>query len=109
MPPRIEIGGEHGTAISENGLRMFKFREERPADAELRERLAPKQAAGTGGGASNKDVSLDLHYENVSHILRAWDEGRDADTCGPEARKAVAIVLAMYESVRKGGAAVDVK
>jgi UDP-N-acetyl-2-amino-2-deoxyglucuronate dehydrogenase len=109
MPPRVEVGGEHGTAISENGLRLFKFREERPADAELRERLAPKQAAGTGGGASNKDVSLDLHFENVSHILRAWDEGRDADTWAPEARKAVAIVLAMYESVRQGGAPVDVK
>ena len=44
----------------------------------------------------------------VLAILSAWAEGREAETAGPEARKAVAIVLAMYESARKGGAAVKV-
>jgi len=35
LPPRIEIGGENGLAVSENGLRFFKFREERPTDQAL--------------------------------------------------------------------------
>jgi hypothetical protein len=107
LPPRVEIGGENGTAISENGLRFFKFRDERPGDAELLQKLSPA-GGGTAGGSSNRDVKLELHRRNLQHILCAWDEGRDAETAGPEAKKAVAIVLAMYESARRGGAAVEV-
>lgn len=106
---RIWVGGEFGTAISENGLHTFKFKDARPTDAELIEKLSTKKATTTGGGASATDVAMDLHGRNLAAILRAWDEGKDADTCGPEARKAVSIILAMYESARKNGAPVDVK
>ncbi len=133
QPARIEIGGENGTGVSENGLKIFKFRDERESDADLRTRLSPppsdgvtakikpelgeekynrlfpKTGKGSGGGTSNTDVALDLHGRNMQAILAAWDEGRDAETAGSEARKAVAIILAMYESARKNGAAVDVK
>ena len=108
MPPRIEVGGENGTAVSEQGLKFFKFRDERPADAELLERLARTQSRSTGGGSSNTDVGLDLHARNVAHILQCWDEGRDAETSGPEARKAVAIIRAIYESARQNGASICV-
>jgi len=108
-PVRIEVGGENGTAVSENGLKTFKFRDERPADKELLASLAPKTGGTTGGGASNTDVSRELHLRNIQHILQCWEEGRDAETTGAEARKAVAIVLAMYESARNGGNAVAVK
>jgi predicted dehydrogenase len=109
LPPRLEIGGENGTAISENGLKFFKFRDDRPADAELLERLGKAPAKNTAGGSSNTDVGIDLHARNILHILGAWEENRDADTNAAEARKAVAIILALYESARAGGAAVDVK
>jgi len=39
QPARIEVGGENGTAVSENGLKMFKFRDERLGDAQLLETL----------------------------------------------------------------------
>ena len=111
---------------------MFSFADARPADQELLQRFTPplpeawrikmqsnggdelldrlgaKRQAASGGGSSNRDVSTDFHARNIQHILGAWDEGRDAETAAPEARKAVAIVLAMYESARRGGAPVDV-
>jgi predicted dehydrogenase len=132
-PVRIEIGGENGTAVSEGGLRVFKFRDERPEDAQLLEQFVPPMpdiwkkrlaaasgqalmerlglnaAVSTAGGASNKDVKIDLHIKNVRHILECWEAGRDAETNPAEARKSVAIVLAFYESSRRGGDAVDVK
>jgi UDP-N-acetyl-2-amino-2-deoxyglucuronate dehydrogenase len=132
MPARIEVGGENGTAISENGLKLYRFRDEREGDKALLERLAPPvperireklldeggealltrlgliKSASTGGGASNTDVPLDFHGQNLHAILSAWNEDRDAETSGPEARKAVAIVLAMYESVRRDGQSVAV-
>ncbi|MGE5610979.1 MAG: Gfo/Idh/MocA family protein [Bacillota bacterium] len=108
LPVRIEVGGENGTAVSENGLKFFKFRDERPADKELLETINARKPTTTGGGASAADVPQDLHYKNISSILAAWDEGRDADTAAPEARKAVAIVLAMYQSARNHGQPVEV-
>ena len=107
MPARIEIGGEHGTAISENGLKVFKFRNEQPQDDELRKTLSPNSGS-TGGGASAADVKIEMHQKNIEHILQAWRDGHDAETSGPEARKAIAIVLALYESARRNGEPVDI-
>jgi UDP-N-acetyl-2-amino-2-deoxyglucuronate dehydrogenase len=108
MPARIEVGGENGTAVSENGLKVFKFRDERPDDTELQQKLAQGRTKNPGGAAS-ADIGLDLHARNIMHILDAWEHDRDAETCGAEARKAVAIINALYESARNNGAAQLVK
>jgi len=107
MPARIEVGGENGTAVSENGLKFYKFRDERPTDAETQTRLAQGRTK-SAGGAGSADIGLDLHARNILHILDAWENDRDAETNATEARKAVAIILAMYESARQGGAAIPV-
>ena len=64
---------------------------------------------GSATSASATDVPLDLHGLNMTSILDAWEAGKEAETNGAEARKAVSIILAMYESAKKNGAPVDVK
>ena len=112
---RVELGGEHGTAVSENGLKVFRFRDQRPEDAELIAKFG-KLASVTRDATASKEVieraaqeKLKLHRKNIESILGAWSENRDAETDGPEARKAVAIVVAMYDSAQKGGAPVEVR
>jgi UDP-N-acetyl-2-amino-2-deoxyglucuronate dehydrogenase len=108
QPPRIEIGGENGTAISENGLKMFSFRETKPADHELLQKLAPNSAASpTKSNAAA--VNTQAHASNISSILQSWEAGQEAETNGAESRKSLAIVLAMYESAKRDGEPVDVK
>jgi predicted dehydrogenase len=86
-PARIEIGGSLGTAVSEGALKEFKFKEPREGDEQL---LVPPP-------------QQDFHSLNIRHILDAWSSGKDADVDGPECRKAVQIVLAIYESAASGG------
>jgi predicted dehydrogenase len=105
---RFEVGGENGTAVSEGGLKRFEFRDARPEDEQLVNRLDPARAYSSGGGTSPADVPLDLHQLNLRSIYSAWGEDRDAETCAPEARKAVAIIQAMYESARNKGRPVEV-
>jgi predicted dehydrogenase len=105
---RIELGGEFGTAISESGLKRYEFKEPRPQDAELLEALSPNRGT-VGGGKAAGDIGLDLHGKNMKSIYDAWARDEEAETWGPEARKAVAIIEAMYASVRKKGTPVDVK
>jgi predicted dehydrogenase len=107
-PVRIEIGGENGTAVSESGLKTFKFRDERPEDKELQDRVNGVAAGQTRGAGAAADIGLELHTRNIADIFQAWDEGREAETNGVEARKAVAIITALYESARQDGMAVDV-
>jgi predicted dehydrogenase len=104
---RLEVGGEFGSAISENGLKRFEFRNPLPADKELLEKLNPNNARDTGGGASATDVGPDLHRKNLLSIYQAWEKGQEAPTDGPEAKKAVEIIQAMYQSARKNGTPVD--
>ena len=114
-PVRVEIGGENGTAVSEDGLKVFKFREPRTEDAEFlarfgrlvsvtREALSDKESIERAAEAKTK-----LHRQNIESIVSAWQEHRDADTSGKEARKAVAITMALYESARKNGTPVEVR
>jgi UDP-N-acetyl-2-amino-2-deoxyglucuronate dehydrogenase len=106
---RIEIGGEFGSAISENGLKRFEFKNALASDTELLDRLDPARAKDSGGGKAATDIGLDLHGKNMQHVYDAWSKGQDAETYGPEARKAVAIIQAIYESARKNGTPMDVK
>jgi len=105
-PARIEISGENGTAVSEEGLRRLSFREEQPQDKRSLDDFAPAAQQAAGRSIERKVL---LHRRNIESILGAWSEGREADTCAAEARKAVAIVVAMYESAKQRGIPVDVK
>lgn len=107
QPVRIEIGGENGTAVSEAGLKMFSFRDATPEDARLLEQLAPCSTKG-GAFANPANLGADVHQKNIESILASWERGEEAETNAREARKALAIIVAMYESARRDGAPVDV-
>ncbi|MGF1633823.1 MAG: Gfo/Idh/MocA family protein [Phycisphaerae bacterium] len=104
---RVEIGGENGMAQTGGGTKMFKFRETRDDDATALE--PPAEALNsTGGGSDPRDVPHYLHARNIAHILERWEAGQEAETHGPEARKAVAIIEALYASMKAGGTPVEV-
>lgn len=102
---RLEIGGERGTAVADyNRVHQWRFE----GDAADRAAEFKTDATTTGGGSSALDVGLELHAANVRHIYDAWARNEEPDTNAREARKAVAIILALYESARRNGEAVAV-
>lgn len=101
LPSRVEIAGDCGTIVSEsNCLRVFKFRDERPEDKQIMERFGTPPAIA--GASDPKAISHENHKRNFESFLRALDEAREPELNGREARKAVEIVLAIYESARTG-------
>jgi len=106
QPARMEIGGENGTAISENGLKVFSFRDALDKDKEILAACNP-DASAASGKSNPTAIGYEGHRRNLAAIFDSWSSGKDAETHGVEARKAIAIVLAMYESARKDGAPVD--
>ena len=99
---RIQVSGRDGTAeILEDELITWKFRTEQSDDAATREKFAAKTK--TGGGASDP-MAIDYsgHTRNIAAFLDALDSKRTPDIDGTQARKAVAIIEAIYKSAQSG-------
>ena len=107
-PPASRSAENTARAVSEAGLKVYKFRDERPADKELLERVNATAGSLVRGAGAAADIGVDLHARNISSILAAWEEGKDAETSGLEGRKSVSIINALYESARNDGAPTDV-
>lgn len=105
----ITLGGTDGTAVLADGnLLKWRFRDETPADAAVRERLLRLPGAGVGASDPSAGLTAAGHEAVFRDFLAAIEAGRAPAVDGHEARKAVAIIRAVYDSARQGGAAVAV-
>jgi predicted dehydrogenase len=105
----LTLGGTDGTAVlADEGLLFWRFREETAEDEAIRDALLALPGAGIG--ASNPSAGIDArgHQAVFADFLAALDAGETPAIDGHEARKAVAIIRAIYESSDRGGAAVAV-
>jgi predicted dehydrogenase len=93
---RLDIYGSEGSAVIENdqmtGWHM-KNGDPRPVEVE---------ATGFIGGTSSKDFWLHSHRRQIADVISAIQEDRQPLVSGEEGRKALEIVLAVYESSRTG-------
>ncbi|MCY0876855.1 MAG: Gfo/Idh/MocA family oxidoreductase [Firmicutes bacterium] len=89
---RFELHGERGTIVfDDQGLQQWQVRD--VGDVTEAERGEPEQIAG---------IHSVGHYRFVEDMARAILEDREPLVPGREARKAVDIILAIYESARTG-------
>ncbi len=101
LPARVELAGTEGTIISETScLKVFEFAKPDPGDAAIREQFGKPPVVG--GASDPKAISADNHRRNFQAFLDALDAGKEPDLNAREARKAVQIVLSVYESAKTG-------
>lgn len=98
---RLEIAGRNGTAeIHEDELVTWQFREERPDNEAIREEFAAETESS--GASDPMAIDYEGHRRNVEAFLDAIDSGREYELDGVQARKAVAIIEAIYNSAKRG-------
>ncbi|HSW00435.1 MAG TPA: Gfo/Idh/MocA family oxidoreductase [Sedimentisphaerales bacterium] len=98
---RFEITGTKGTIINvENSITVWQFADEKPEDAEVRSRFTAIQ--GGGGVSDPAAITHENHTRNFKAFLESLETGRDFWISGPEARKAVEVILAVYRSAKEG-------
>ncbi|WP_097009792.1 Gfo/Idh/MocA family protein [Natronoarchaeum philippinense] len=99
---RVQLGGRDGTAeVREDELVTWEFRDERDADAEIRETFS-EQGGASGGAADPMDIDYADHRRNLAAFLGSLDSDDPYALDATEARKAVAIIEAIYESADAG-------
>jgi len=98
---RIEICGEHGSAIMEDDdITRWDFRVARPEDEKIR---AMRESAAMGSGAAAPmNIKIEGHQRQIQDFIDGINEKRPFFIEGREARKAVQLVRAIYDSAASG-------
>ena len=97
---RFEITGTKGTVINvENSITLWEFADKRPEDEDIRRRFM--KIEGGGGVADPAAIGHENHRRNFQAFLEAIDKNEPFRISGPEARKAVEVILAIYASARE--------
>jgi predicted dehydrogenase len=102
LPKTIAVHGDRGTVVIEqDDVLRWEFTPETEDDRLTRQRFAQK--TGASGGSSNPAaISHVGHARQLADFVRAIKTGQPPLVDGREGRKAVEIILAIYESAATG-------
>jgi UDP-N-acetyl-2-amino-2-deoxyglucuronate dehydrogenase len=98
---RIELCGEHGSAVMEDDdITRWEFRIALPEDEKIR---ATRESGSMGSGAAAPmAIKFEGHLRQIQDFIDGIREQRPFFIEGREARKAVALVRAVYDSAASG-------
>jgi predicted dehydrogenase len=99
---RIEISGDAGSVVvREEDLAVWKFAKENKSDEAIRQKMASRTHTG-GGAADPKAIGYHGHMLQFQDVLKAIKSGKRPLVDGPEGRKAIELILAIYKSAESG-------
>ena len=105
-PARVQICGTAGSVfLADETFEVWDFMTPHPDDARIRQDFM-KGGTPSLGGKDPKAIASDQHRRNFEEVVRAIHENREPTTSATEARKAVALIEAIYQSAAAGGAEV---
>jgi predicted dehydrogenase len=99
---RIEIHGSHGSAVlEEEDITTWEFAKKTAQDAKLLERMQGKTETG-GGAADPSAIGHHGHAAQFADVVKAIQRGTRPAIDGPEGRRSVEIILAIYKAAETG-------
>ncbi len=103
QPARIQICGSEGSAfLADETFEVWDFKNETAQDREIQKTLMTGSKISLGGN-DPKAIQSHQHQRNFEEIVTAIREGREPSTSAQEARKAVALIQAIYRSAAENG------
>jgi UDP-N-acetyl-2-amino-2-deoxyglucuronate dehydrogenase len=101
-PKTLAIHGDQGSAlIEQDDLLRWEFKTPLPDDDAIRQRFAQKVGA-SGGSNDPSAISHVGHARQLTDFIQAIQSNRAPLVDGREGRKAVEVILAIYEANRTG-------
>jgi predicted dehydrogenase len=102
LPKTIAVHGDRGTAVIEQeDVLRWDFAPETDEDRALKRHFAQK--SGASGGSSNPAaISHTYHARQLADFVQALESGRKPLVDGREGRRAVEVILAIYQSAMTG-------
>ena len=107
-PAEVHLCGTEGSVfLADELFRVWDFAEPKPEDDEIRKTLMQGVEAKGLGANDPKAINFTGHLRNFEDVVGAIKEGREPRVNGQEARRAVALICAIYESAKNGGKRVE--
>ena len=94
-------GSEGSIFLRDDCFTVWEFKKGRSNDKKIRRKLGAKP--GGAGAADPAAISHVEHQKNFEDVVRALKKGMPPLIDGPEGRKSVEIILAIYRSALAGG------
>ena len=88
--------------MHDNRFAKWEFKEAKPEDETIRTELMRTDAVAEGAN-DPKAIQVDGHIHNIQNFVSAVRRTDALGIDGLEARKAVAVIEAIYESARNDG------
>ena len=108
-PAEVQIVGETGSVfLADDRFRCWEFAEETASDDDVRKHYGVEAERAGAGAADPKAIDFTWHQRNYEDAIGALNEGRAPMIDGREARRAVALIEAIYASARDGGEKTEV-
>ncbi len=103
-PAEVNICGSEGSAfLADEHFKVWDFKNPAPEDEYVHANLmASDDAVGLGANDPNA-INFTGHQRNFEEVVNAIKEGRRPSVDCLEARKAVAVITAIYESAKNDG------
>ena len=107
QPARIQIGGTEGSVfLADETFELWDFKRELPEDAEIRSKYLRTSERSLGGNDPTA-IQFYQHQRNFEDVVQAIREGGEPLASASEARKAVAVIEAIYQSASNGGVRIE--
>jgi UDP-N-acetyl-2-amino-2-deoxyglucuronate dehydrogenase len=108
-PVRVQLAGTDGSVfLADESFEVWDFRDERPEDAAVHAGLMKQGSAGLGANIPSA-IGCVQHQRNFEEIVAAIREGRESATSAKAARRAIAVIVAIYQSACRGGERITTK
>jgi len=99
----VQVCGTHGSVfLADESFRVWDFAETQDADADIRATLMQGTAKGLGAN-DPKAINFEGHRKNFQEVVDSIQQNRRCAVDAREARKAVALIEAIYQSAQQGG------
>jgi predicted dehydrogenase len=108
LPASIHVCGDRGSIrMVDDRFDTWDLADPRKEDEEILARYGMDASAAGAGAADPKAIDFQWHQRNFEDAFDALRNSRHPAIDGHEGRKAVALITAIYESARQGGAPVE--
>ncbi len=103
-PAELQICGDQGSVfLADDKFRVWDFAESAPEDEIVKSELMQGSNAKGLGANDPKAINFEGHKLNFEDVVSSIQAGRAPSVDGKEARRAVALICAIYESAKNGG------
>ena len=107
-PAEVQLCGLEGSLfISDEHLKVWDFKNDTLEDEKIRKQYINSSTSGLGANDPSA-INFSGHTKNFEHIVDSIKNGTPLTVSAQEARKAVAVICAIYESAQNQGKKIKV-